>query len=103
MVVNDRLELLLMASVNFDENQMFASRTSLRSLFVAFFVLQMMEVHLEKMGNIMSRSLYDFSKVISDSNCVVQYVLKVPRGMTAIDIPGAMNPFGLPGIEISVV
>jgi hypothetical protein len=48
------------------------------------------------------RSVFSLGVLISWFNWVILTVLKVVMAMAAIDMPIAMNRFGLPGIEISV-
>jgi len=48
------------------------------------------------------RSLLDFCEEISEYSWAIRYVLKIPRAMAAIELPRAMNDFGLPGIKSSI-
>ncbi len=48
------------------------------------------------------RSVFSLRVLISLFNWVILTVLKEDMAMVAIDMPIAMNRFGLPGIDISV-
>ncbi len=48
------------------------------------------------------RSFFSLRVLISSFNWVILTVLKVDMAMAAIEMPSAMNHFGLPGVEISV-
>jgi hypothetical protein len=49
------------------------------------------------------RSVFSLRVLISSLSCVIQTVLKVDIAMAVIEMPMAMNHFGLPGVEISVL
>ncbi len=49
------------------------------------------------------RSVFSLRVLISSLSWVIRTVLKVDMANAAIEMPMAMNLFGLPGVEISVL